>query len=41
MGLGVMELYEKLFEGESIEFDLCANNAVKFEKSDRFSYVTK
>jgi len=41
MGLSVMDLYERLFNGELIEFDLCANNAVKFEKVNRFSYATK
>jgi hypothetical protein len=32
-----------LFNGEEITFDLCANNAVKFEKlvGDRFAWRTK
>jgi hypothetical protein len=36
----VLELYERLFNGEEIEFDLCANHVVKFEKN-AFSNITK
>ena len=36
----VLELYERLYLGEEIEFDLCCDFAVKFEK-DAFSYITK
>jgi hypothetical protein len=42
-GITPVELYEKLFNGEEIEFDLCADHAVKFEKlkGDRFSWRTR
>jgi hypothetical protein len=40
MNISVIELYERLFKGEEIEFDLCADYAVKFEKN-AFSYITK
>jgi hypothetical protein len=40
MNITVIELYERLFDGEEIEFDLCCNDSVKFEK-DGFSYITK
>lgn len=39
MGITELELYEKLFEGEEIEFDLCANHEVKFRK-EAFGYST-
>ena len=43
LGITPLELYERLFNHERIDFDLCANNAVKFEKlkDDRFAYRTK
>jgi len=31
--INVMELYERLYNGEEFEFDLCAGAGVKFEKS--------
>lgn len=40
LNITVLELYEKLYNGEEIEFDLCADGAVKFEKNN-FSYITK
>jgi hypothetical protein len=40
MKIPIIELYERLFNGEEIEFDLCADYAVKFEKN-AFSYITK
>ena len=40
LNITVFELYERLFNNEEIEFDLCADYAVKFEKN-AFSYITK
>jgi hypothetical protein len=40
LNISVIELYERLFNNEEIEFDLCADYAVKFEKN-AFSYITK
>ena len=39
-GITVLELYERLFNGDRIEFDLCAAGGVKFEKKN-FTYITK
>ena len=30
LGITILELYERLYNGEQIEFDLCCNDAVKF-----------
>ena len=30
LGITVLELYQRLFTGEEIEFDLCCDGAVKF-----------
>ena len=36
-----MELYERLYNKEEFEFDLCAGGGVKFEKSKGYEYITK
>ncbi|CAL6053829.1 DNA_polymerase [Hexamita inflata] len=41
LGISVIKLYEIMYEGVELEFDLCANHGVKFDRNKQYEYKTK